>query len=103
MSNEKSPNKNKNHVPRGLNVLKCSEPFGEVSPRALLTHTHTHTHTTHSVLRGRDAELLLGINSTSTFDKFYENSFCQRHSLGFPQDHIRISRSLGHSDLCRNG
>ena len=67
------------------------------------SHTHTHTHTTHSVLRGRDAELLLGINSTSIFDKFYENSFCQRHSLSFPQDHVRISGGWGHCDPCRNG
>ena len=43
MSNEKSPSKNKSHVP--TNVLKWSEPFGEVSPRALVFHTHTHTHT----------------------------------------------------------
>lgn len=65
MSNEKSPSKNKNHVPHGLNVLKRSEPFGEVSPHARLSFSLTHTHM-HSVLRGRDAELLLGINSTST-------------------------------------
>lgn len=65
MSNEKSPSKDKNHVPHGLNVLKQSEPFGEVSPHALLSLSLTHAHT-HSVLRGRDAELLLGINSTST-------------------------------------
>lgn len=65
VSNEKSPSKDKNHVPHGLNVLKQSEPFGEVSPHALLSLSLTHAHT-HSVLRGRDAELLLGINSTST-------------------------------------
>ena len=102
MSNEKSPSKNKSHVP--TSVLKWSEPFGEVSPHAFLFHTHTHTQThTHSVLRGGDAELLLGIHLTSTFVKFYEKGCCQRHSSGFPRDQVRISGSRGHPDPGRNG